>query len=394
MTGTDHDTQHPLDGLSRSEHRLSLVAVISCIGIAGIGFGLTFPLLGLAMERMGIPESLMGFNAAMFAVATLTFAPLVPKLMGHIRTAPLLVLSIFVSIVSLLSFKAFENIWIWFLLRYILGASLAVIFVISEIWINQLAGHQVRGRVLALYAMALAAGFATGPVILLITGPRGWVPFIGGAVILSLAAVPPLLARHLAPQIDHTELSSFWSMVRKAPTPLLATILFAAFEGGVFNFLPIYGVRTVFTENTVPQLLVALALGSLGCQMLIGWLADKGNKRHLMIALALLSGIGALALPLVINHPLMLFPTLFLWGGVFEGLYTVALSDVGARFTGADLAVVSAAMATAFGIGELFGPVIVGLAMDIWGLSGMPVSLASMAAVYCCFALYRSFKPH
>lgn len=393
MSEQDHDSHHPIVVLSQSERRLSLMAVISCIGMSGIGFALTFPLLGLGMERMGVPSSLMGVNAAMFAVATLTFAPLVPKLMGHMRTAPLLVLSILISIISLLSFKAFENIWFWFLLRYILGASLAVLFVISEIWINQLAGNQVRGRVLALYAMALAAGFAAGPVILLITGPRGWMPFIVGAVILGLAAIPPLLARRLAPQIDHTQLSGFYSMVRKAPTPLLATILFAAFQGGVFNFMPIYGVRTVFTENNVAQLLVALALGSFCCQMLVGWLADKVNKRNLMIVLAFLSGLGALALPFVISHPLLLFPTLFLWGGLFEGLYTVALSDVGARFSGADLAVISAAMATAFGVGELFGPVIVGLAMEFWGHSGFPAALAAMAAMYCCFALYRSLKP-
>lgn len=391
MASRDHDTQHPYVGLNRSERRLSLVAVISCIGVAGIGFGLTFPLLGLAMERMRVPEYLMGVNAAMFAVATLTFAPLVPKLMRRIRTVHLLALSILVCILSLLSFKVFENIWIWFPLRYILGASLAVMFVVSEIWINQLAGHQVRGRVLALYGMSLAAGMAAGPVILLVTSPQGWQPFITGAVILGLAAVPPLLVHRLAPEVDHSQLSGFWTMVKKAPTPLLATILFAAFEGGMFNFLPIYGVRTAFTEFTVPQILVALALGSMGCQLFIGWLADRGDKRQLMTALAFLSGIGALALPWVIYHPLLLFPTLFIWGGVFEGLYTVALSDVGARFSGADLAVVSAAMATAFGLGELLGPIIVGLAMNIWGLPGLPVSLALMAAAYCVFALYRRY---
>ena len=56
--------------LTEMERRRSLVAVIACISVAGMGLGLSIPLLALMMERNGVPASLIGLNTAVPALAT------------------------------------------------------------------------------------------------------------------------------------------------------------------------------------------------------------------------------------------------------------------------------------------------------------------------------------
>uniref|UniRef100_UPI0013D393F4 MFS transporter n=1 Tax=Klebsiella pneumoniae TaxID=573 RepID=UPI0013D393F4 len=66
---------------------------------------------------------------------------------------------------SFLGFLVVEPLWAWFPLRFVFGASLAVLFVLSEYWINAVAPEARRGLVLGIYATALSLGFAAGPQI-------------------------------------------------------------------------------------------------------------------------------------------------------------------------------------------------------------------------------------
>ena len=72
---------------------------------------------------------------------------------------------------------------------------------------------------------------------------------------------------------------------------------------------------------------------------------------------------GALLWPLVLNHPLFAYPVLFVWGGVFVGIYTLMMAVVGSRFEGAELVGIYAVMGLVWGLGALLGPALGALAV-------------------------------
>ena len=59
--------------------RWTLAAAIATISTVGIGLSLSIPLLSLRMEIAGFSARSIGFNTALGAMATLAFAPLVPR---------------------------------------------------------------------------------------------------------------------------------------------------------------------------------------------------------------------------------------------------------------------------------------------------------------------------
>jgi len=63
--------------------------------------------------------------------------------------------------------------------------------------------------------------------------------------------------------------------------------------------------------------------------------------------------------------PLLAYGLLFLWGGMFVGIYTVMMGVVGNRFRGGDLVSVYSVMSTACGIGAFVDPGATGMAMNL-----------------------------
>ncbi|WP_419710166.1 MFS transporter [Pseudomonas sp. NFX224] len=129
-----------------------------------------------------------------------------------------------------------------------------------------------------------------------------------------------------------------------------------------------------------------LLLGAIILQIPIGWLADHVDRRGLIVSLSGLSALGALIWPLVLNEYWLSYPLLFIWGGVFVGIYTVVITEVGKHFHGAELVGVYSALSVAWGIGALLGPVLAGFAMYL-SVHGLPLLAAALCSVFTLFAL-------
>ncbi len=93
------------------------------------------------------------------------------------------------SALLLILFPLVPSFWLWFPLRFLLGISAEILFVLTETWASELSDNKNRGRIMATYTASLSLGFAGGPLILSFTGFEGLVPFAIGAVVALLAFV-------------------------------------------------------------------------------------------------------------------------------------------------------------------------------------------------------------
>jgi MFS family permease/uncharacterized membrane protein HdeD (DUF308 family) len=363
----------------------SLVATATCFGLT---YGLTAPLLALSLTQMGFGKGFIGANAAMHAVGVLAIAPLLPGLAW--RTGPKLPIAgaLLAAAATLALFPVMPSIWLWFPLRIALGAAAETLFVMSETWLNQLSDEGSRTRSLAIYTAALSLGFALGPLILTLTGTRGLLPFlIGGAIALLalLSIAMPWVRTPVFERAGHPNMLRYLSL---APVAIGATLVNAALETAGMSFLPLYAMRVGWSERPATLLLSVLLLGAILLQLPIGWLGDRIDKRKLVIGLGAASTAGALLWPLAIKVPVLAYMLLFVWGGLFVGIYTVMMALVGSRFRGGDLVSVYAVMSVAWGAGAFIGPGAAGAAMDLTR-HGLAIFAAIACAGFTGLALMR-----
>ncbi|HSF94865.1 MAG TPA: hypothetical protein VLA52_07545, partial [Thermohalobaculum sp.] len=71
------------------------------------------------------------------------------------------------------------------------------------------------------------------------------------------------------------------------------------------------------------------------------------------------------------------------------GLYSVTLTEMGARYRGGALAVANAAIVLSYGIGSLVAPSGFGFAMDAIPPDGLLLGAAALALAYLALALLR-----
>ena len=369
--------------------RLGLVAILSTCFAFAVGIGLTLPLLSLILERRGFPGWVNGLNLATAGLAAFFITPQVPRLLRRFGTARYLTGSLVLSAAALVALYAAPSLWLWFPLRFVLSVGLNGLFVASEFWINQLADESNRGRYVALYGIAISGGFGMGPAILYVMGTHGIAPFAAGSVMLLLAVVPVLIARKAAPRLTHEKGGGVFGALRAAPALLSAALVFGALDAGLYGLFPVYAVRSGFSEAHAALAVAATSLGSMVFQYPLGMLADRFDRRSLLLICVIASAAGAVAAPFAIGSTAATYALLFVWGGLMLGIYTLGLVLVGERFKGAELAGANAAYVMLYAAGLLAAPPVEGVALDACNPTGLMAALAAISLIYVAFLLVR-----
>jgi MFS family permease len=362
--------------------RRNLYAACAAVIVFGFALGLTYPLLSLVLESRGVSASMIGLNAAMAPIGIVAFSVFIPVLARRWGTRNVAMTAAFLTACVLLAYKVFPSIEAWFVLRLVQGMVVSTLFVLSESWIVKFADPGNRGKVVAIYGASLSASFGAGPAMISLIGIEGWLPFVLGAGVLIAALVPMSLVREDRPEPEDTAgWADIISFVPKAPVLLAAVFFFAVFDAATLSLLPVYGVRLGFDVTTAANMLTALVVGNVVLQLPIGWLADRFDRRVVLASLAAVTMAGLAVLPLATGS-FWQWPLLVIAGAAGYGVYTVALTILGDRFTGHELIVGSASFATCWGAGALMGSLIGGAAMQAFGPQGLPVSLAVCFGVF------------
>lgn len=367
-----------------------LAGVIAMVSIFAVAQGLTYPLMSFILERSGASAGLIGLSAAMTPLGLIAASPFIPGIVRRLGSGPLALMCALAAAVALALIGWSRDIVAWFPLRFVVGVAIAPLFVLSETWIIRLAPARRRGRILGIYTAVISAGFAAGPLALTLVGTEGWPPFAVGvasflACALWLAVILPRLPDLSGPADDNASIISFF---RLAPALAFAVFVTAAFEQAILSLLPVYGLSYGIGETGLSALLSALIAGNIVMQLPLGLAAERFSARAVSIVCAALTPIGCLLLPYLIETP-MVWPLFIVWGALSFGVYTLALVELGARFSGSMLMAGNAAFALMWGIGGVAGPPLTGSVMDAVGIQGLPIALGAMYVALVIARLVR-----
>lgn len=369
---------------------LQLGGVIIAVSVFATAQGLSYPLLSFILERQGYSAAAIGLSAAMTPIGFMVAAPLVPHIARILGAARTVMTSALLAALLLFLIGWTQNFFLWFPLRFLLGAIVLPLYILSEVWLIALAPEERRGRILGIYTSVESAGFAAGPLCLTLVGSQGWAPFVVGITAFLGCFLFMAIAAPRLPEINkRDERASLWSFFPLAPTLLFAVYVIAVMEQALLSLLPVYGLSHGIGEAEMSALLTAFAAGCIVMQLPVGWAAERWTARRTLAGCAAASLAGCLLLPLLIGTPLM-WPLVFFWNALAFGLYTVALIELGGRFTGATMVAGNAAFALMWGFGGITGPATAGAMMDIVGMQGLPLTLGLLCLALTVVTLRRS----
>jgi MFS family permease len=156
-------------------------------------------------------------------------------------------------------------------------------------------------------------------------------------------------------------------------------------EGGTITFLSLYLLSLGYNEAGVGTLLGGLFAGVILAQLPLATLADRlGRLRILLLCHALIVA-GLASVPRALS-PALLQGWLFVLGACCGALYPLGLALLGERVRPDALARANAWYLASNCAGSLSGPILLGLAIDAFGL-GVQFTVG-MAAVVCVLGIW------
>lgn len=362
--------------------RSLIIAIASMTGMSTL-YGYSGPLLSIVLEDLGVSGSLIGINGSVQMVGMMAAIPFLPWAMRRLGPARTMMLGSGMAVVSLLLMAVFVNVWAWFPLRFALGAAQTVMWTTGETWINHASDDKSRGRTIAFFVSAVAAGYAAGPFLQAEVGSAGSLPYVVGAAVAAVVALP--LFAGLADRIDAGGRPSVRlpQYIRLAPVPMFSNLISAMIAGSLLLLLAVYGLRLEMEEGPAARMIGWMGWGGVFVPLVIGFLADRMNRMLLLAWFVALTALATAVLPWIGEMgPVLAAIYLMIFGGLRAGQYGLGVMLLGERFRGADLPSATAVFGFMFGIGSFMGPAISGVAIDLWDPHGLPFVVALFCLAY------------
>jgi MFS family permease len=338
-----------------------------CLASAGwaFSFGVGGTLAPLWLQQAGAGQTSIGLNTSAYYLGVAVAAPLAPWLMRRSARACVVGGVVADGLLTAL-FPWGGSLLAWGVLRCLAGIATALSLIPMETLVNHNAAPGHRARDFGLYACCVALGIGLGAAAglqLYPLGPR--LAFVVGGVVTLAAAL--LVIGELPWEKTAAE--------GGADAPLSGRDHFLSFgtawaqgflEGGMLTFLSLYLLSLGYDEPQAGFLMGGLFAGVVLAQVPLAMLADRLGRLRILLACHALLLAGLIALPLC-RGPLGLGVWLFALGASCGALYPLGLALLGDRVPEASLARANAWYLASNCAGSLSGPVLMGLAIDLFG---------------------------
>jgi MFS transporter, DHA1 family, tetracycline resistance protein len=338
-------------------HKKKLLTIFSIVFVDLLGFGLLIPLIPFFAKSFEASDTVVGLLVASYAAAQLVGAPVLGRLSDKYGRRPILLLSIFGTILSLLLLGFADALWLLFLSRILDGLTGGNITV-AQAYITDITDEKNRAKGLGLIGAAFGLGFIIGPVFggllssvgaNITAGSLVWAYALPAFVAATLASLNWLAIYFWLPE-SRTVAQRDEAMAnpgkrvfslqalrvafaRPLVGPLLKTrfvfsLAFATFQ----TIFPLYALNRLGLEAAQTAFVLAYVgvLIAFIQGVLIGRLTARFDEKSLILASVVLMTASLLAWAFTPSVPILLLvlAPLALAGGVFNTVINSQLTKV------------------------------------------------------------------
>ena len=375
-----------------------------------IGIGVMMIAHGLQMQIMGIRSVLEDFSVFTtgifmsgyfigYFVGSKTTPNFVSKV-GHIR-----VFAAFASLASLSALVAvvYINPFMWTISRFITGISLVSCYVVTESWLNDRATNKNRGQLLSAYMMVIYFGLAIGMLLLNVSKPENYEPFILVSILLSVALVPILLTKRPAPKFKKIETVSIGELYKISPLGTISSFFTGVIHAAFFSLIAVYATKANYTLLETSVLLFISTIAGVFGQGPIGYFSDTFDRRKVIVLTTFGSSLLAFLSILSSNDPfqniyhldefaykkILFFIFVGLYSSLCLPLFSLNLAHTNDFVPKSKFVAAGGGLQFIFGLGAISGPILCSLFMQWFGLNGLFVFLIIAHTIIGGFGLYR-----
>lgn len=372
-------------------HLLTLVpGPLLGLFLVSLGNGAISSLTSLRLDDAGVSDIVIGCVASSYFVGLALGAMFSDRLIariGHIRAY-----SSFASLtaVTFLLQGMFFDPWAWLVLRLVNGWAIVGIYLIVESWLLLAGDARMRGRLLAIYMIALYGSGMAGQMSLGALDAWGpTAPFMMAGMLASLSVLPMVILPRVDPQMGRIEPLMPQHLLRTTPTGFIGSFGSGIAIAAIYALLPIYLQRVGMNVAEVGHLMACVILGAMLLQYPVGRWSDRQDRQSVLAVLSAACAALSLLVLVLPDSRILLALLLFLLGGSVFAIYPVAVSHSTDRASSGELVRLIQGLLLVNSAGSAASPLLIAQVMDAAGARGFFLSFLALSVTLTGFFLWR-----
>ncbi|WP_424830792.1 MFS transporter [Ruegeria sp.] len=209
-----------------------------------------------------------------------------PRLMGTIGHSRAFAVCTALGAMGLIGHTLTDNPYIWAALRIASGTCVAGCYTVIEAWLNAKVTNETRGRAMGTYRIADMSASLGAQLIIAVLPPASYVSYNLLAILCCASLLPLTLTRASQPQTPDAPRLRPKLAWRSSPLAVAGVIVSALGSASFRMVGPVYGQEVGLGVDQIAFFLASFVLGGALAQYPMGWLADKYDRRWVLICLS------------------------------------------------------------------------------------------------------------
>lgn len=364
---------------------LFLSVILLQLSTGGVG-----PLDAISGLTLGFDKEQIGFLGSAHFVGFFIGCWWVPRLMGNVGHSRAFAVCTALGAMGLIGHTLTEDPLAWAAMRIASGLCMAGCYTVIEAWLNAKVTNENRGRAMGTYRIADLSASLAAQLLIAVLPPAAYVSYNLLAILCCAALLPLTMTKASQPEIpDAPRLRPrlAWNC-----SPLaVAGVIVAALSSASFRMVgPIYGQEVGLEVGQIAFFLASFVLGGALAQYPLGWLADKYDRRWVLIwlsAIAIVSCAITMAASSTGTIGVMLAAAFF--GFTTFPIFSVSAAHANDFATSEQRVELSAALMFWYALGAIASPYISSALIDSFGPPALFAYVAAGHVLLIVFGLSR-----
>lgn len=292
--------------------------------------------------------------------------------------------------IGLLAHMLWINPYAWAAMRVMSGLCVAGCYTVVEAWLNAKVNNETRGRAMGTYRMADMGASLLAQLMIGVLEPASYVSYNLLALLCCASLLPLTLTK--ASQPETPAAPRLRPKLAWVKSPLaVAGVMVAGLTSGAFRMVgPIYGQEVGLQAEQIGYFLAAFVLGGAFAQYPAGWLADKYDRRWVLIWLSVASifACGATIAMAGAGTMAILFAAI-LFGFTTFPIFSVSAAHAHDFASAKERVELSAALMFFYAIGAIASPLAASGLIDAYGPDALFILISAGHVLLIVFGLSR-----
>ena len=369
---------------------ISFAALFLSVIFLQLGSGGLGPLDAVSGIELGFSRGEIGLLGSAHFSGFLAGCWWAPRLMGSVGHSRAFAAFISLGTIGILSHMLVTEPLAWAAMRVMSGLSVAGCYTVVESWLQAKVSNETRGRTMGLYRVVDIGASLVAQLMISVLAPASYVSYNILALVCCAALLPLVLTRADAPAVPEAPRLRPALAWRRSPLAAAAVVSAGTTTASFRMVGPLYGIEVGLDVDQIAFFLAAFVLGGALSQYPVGWLADRHDRRSVMIWLSVaavcscavtvaLSGSGTLAVMVASG----------VFGAMTFPIYSVAVAHAHDFADDSERVELSAALMFLYAIGAIAAPYTVSILIDVFGPAAMFGFISVIHVVLIVFGLVR-----